>query len=230
MYAALKKKLDPKLLKDVTEKYGKCKLYLTIDSLITEDDKVSAKNDVWVHGEVGPLKFNFKNGKVFLTGRGDLAKFYQGLTISPYPTPTDKCEPWTPDNLDKVTPQIIVTRIDLVIADVDNGVLQEVKLSPLSISDKTVFTGNMKCKHKQDDGKIIDVVVPEKIPAKTGSLWNGYFTVAHMAELEYEFDVLSPDGNDPIVARYTSEQPSFSPGYGTWSEDSTFELVNKTPK
>ena len=230
MYAALKKKLDPKLLKDVTEKYNKCKLYLTIDSRITEDDKKTVKNDVMVAGEIGPLKFNFKNGKVFLTGRGNLAKFYQGMIISPYPKPKDVCAPWTPDNLASVTPQVIVTRIDLVIADVDNGVLQEVKLSPMSISDNTVFKGKMNCKHTQDDGKIVDVVIPGKIPAEKGSLWHGFFIVAHMAEPEYEFEVLSPDGNDEIVASYNSERPSFSPGYGTWSEYSTFDLINKTPK
>jgi hypothetical protein len=230
MYAVLKKKLDSQLLKDVTEKYKQCKLYLTIDSKITEDDKITVKNEVMVSGEIGPLKFNFKNGKVFLTGRGNPEKFYVNMKISPYPTPTDKCEPWTPDNLDKVRPQIIVTRIDLVIADVDNGVLQEVKLSPMTVSDKAVFTGKMKCKHTQDDGKIINVVVPVKVPANTGSLWHGFFTVAHMAETEYEFEVHSPDGNKETVASYNSEQPSFSPGYGTWSEDSTFQLINKTPK
>ena len=38
--------------------------------------------------------------------------------------------------------------------------------------------------------RLLDVAVPEKIPAKTGSLWHGNFTVAHMAEQEFEFDVL----------------------------------------
>jgi hypothetical protein len=230
MYAALKKKLDPQLLKDVTEKYNKCKLYLTIDSRITEDDKISVKNEVSVYGEIGPLKFNFKNGKVFLTGRGNLAKFYQGMIISPYPKPKDVCAPWTPDNLASVKPQVIVTRIDLVIADVDNGVLQEVIMSPMTISDKAVFTGKMKCKHTRDDGTVVDAVIPGKIPAEKGSLWHGFFIVAHMAETEYDFEVLSPDGNGEIVASYNSEQPSFSPGYGTWFEDSTFQLINKTPK
>jgi hypothetical protein len=156
------------------------------------------------------------------------------MKISPYPTPTDKCVPWTPDNLDSVKPQAIVTKIDLVIAEGPNGALQEVKLSPMTISDKAVFTGKMKCKHTQDDGKIIDVVLPVKVPAKTGSLWNGYFTVAHMAELEFEFDVLPADSSNlsghPIFARYNSDQPSFSPGYGTWSEKTTFELVDKGPQ
>ena len=87
MYAALKKKLDPQLLKDVAERRKKCTLFLTIESKITEDDKVSVENQVQVMGEIGPLKFNFKNGKVFLTGRGDLANFYQDMKISPYPTP-----------------------------------------------------------------------------------------------------------------------------------------------
>jgi hypothetical protein len=51
-----------------------------------------------------------------------------------------------------------------------------------------------------------------------------------MAETEYEFEVLSPDGNKSVVAEYHSYQPSFSPGYGTWFEDTTFQLINKTPK
>lgn len=230
MYAALKKKLDPQLLKDVTEKYNKCKLYLTIDSRITEDDKISVKNEVMVAGEIGPLKFNFKNGKVFLTGRGNLAKFYQGMIISPYPKPKDVCAPWTPDNLASVKPQVIVTKIDLVIADVDNGVLQEVIMSPMTISDKAVFTGKMKCKHTRDDGTVINAIIPGKVPAEIGSLWHGFFIAAHLTDLEYEFEVLSPDGNKSVVAEYHSYQPSFSPGYGTWSEDSTFQLINKTPK
>jgi hypothetical protein len=230
MYALLKKKLDPNLLKDVTEKYKKCKYYLTINSEITEDDKISVKNEVEVYGEIGPLKFNFKNGKVFLTGRGNLKNFYQKMIISPYPKPKDVCAPWTPDNLASVTPQVIVTRIDLVIADVDDGVLQEVKLSPMSISDNTVFKGKMNCKHTQDNGKIVNAVIPGKVPAEKGSIWHGFFTVAHMAELEYKFEVLSPDGNKSVVAAYHSYQPSFSPGYGTWFEDSTFQLINKTPK
>jgi hypothetical protein len=230
MYAILKKKLDPKLLKDVTEKYKKCKYYLTINSKITEDDKISVKNEVTVSGEIGPLKFNFKNGKVFLTGRGNLAKFYVDMKISPYPMPKDVCAPWKPDNLASVSPQVIVTRIDLVIADVDNGVLQKVIMSPMTISDKAVFTGKMKCKHTRDDGTVVNAVLPGKVPAQKGSLWNGFFIVAHMAETEYEFEVLSPDGNKEIVASYTSDQPSFSPGYGTWFEDTTFHLINKTPK
>jgi hypothetical protein len=232
MYAALKKKLDPQLLKDVTEKYSKCKLYLTINSKITEDDKISVKNEVTVSGEIGPLKFNFKNGKVFLTGQGNLAKFYVDMKISPHDSldGKDKCAPWTPDNLDSVTPQIIVSRIDLVIADVDNGVLQGVELSPMTVSDKTVFTGKMNCIHTRDDGTIEKVVIPQKIPAKKGSVWHGNFVVAHFAETEYDFEVLSPDGNKSVVAFYDSHQPSFSPGYGTWSEDSTFQLINKTPK
>jgi hypothetical protein len=230
MYAVLKKKLDPKLLKDVTEKYKKCKYYLTINSTITEDDRISVKNEVTVSGEIGPLKFNFKNGKVFLTGRGNPENFYVNMIISPYPKPKDVCAPWTPDNLASVKPQVIVTRIDLVIADVDNGVLQKVQLSPMTISDKAVFTGKMKCKHTRDDGTVVDAVIPGKVPAKKGSIWHGFFTVAHMAETEYDFEVLSPDGNKKVVASYTSDQPSFSPGYGTWSEDTTLQLINKTPK
>jgi len=234
MYAELYQKLDSQLLKVVSERQKKCKLFLTITSKITEDDKITVKNEVLVSGEIGPLKFNFKNGKVFLTGQGNIENFYSNMVISPYPLPMDKCEPWTPDNLDKVNPQVIVTKIDLVIAEGPNGALQEVKLSPMEISDKTVFTGKMKCKHTQDDGKIINVVVPGKVPAKTGSLWNGFFVVAHSAETEYEFDVLPADSSDlfghPIFARYISDRPSFKPGYGTWSENSIFELVDKSSK
>ena len=230
MYGAIKKKLAPNLLKDVTENNKKCILFLTIDSKVVEDDSISAKNEVTVFGQIGPLKYNFKNGKVFLTGRGNPANFYVNVKISPHPTPADKCEPWTPDNLDQVKPQIIVARIDLVIAEVDNGVLQNVKLSPMTISDKTVFTGKVRCKHTQSDGTIINTVKSAKVPTKSGSLWYGMFTVAHMGVREFEFEVLSPDGNAENVARYKSDRPSFSPGYGNWSEDSTFLLINKTPK
>lgn len=104
----------------------------------------------------------------------------------------------------------------------------------MTVSDNTVFKGQMKCEHKRDDGKIEKITVTQKVPAQTGSEWHGYFTVAHMAETEYEFDVLPANSSNlsghPIFARYISDQPSFSPGYGTWSEKTMFELVDKGPK
>ncbi len=238
-YRGVKKilnEVDPQLLKDVAERQKKCKLYLTIDSKITEDDRVSVKNEVLVAGEIGPLKFNFKNGKVFLTGQVDIENFYQDVKISPYKTPDGKdwCEPWQPDDLDSVKPKAIVTKIDLVIAEGPNGVLQQVELLPMLISDKTIFQSMMNCTHIQEDGTIIKYSLSQKIPAKKGSLWNGLFIAAHMAEREYKFVVLPADSRNllghPLIARYISDRPSFSPGYGTWSENTTFELVDKSSK
>jgi hypothetical protein len=232
MYAVLYQKLDPQLLKAVAGRQKKCTLFLTIQSKITEDDKVSVKNDVLVTGEIGPLKFNFKNGKVFLTGQKDLVEFYKDVKISPYKTPDGKdwCEPWKPYNLGSVKPKAIVTKIDLVIAEGPGGVLQEVILSPMTIEDNTVFKGKLTCHHIDDTGKEIISSMDGRIPAEKGSLWNGLFIAAHMTARKYEFVVLPAGSDEQIIARYISTRPSFSPGYGTWSEDTTFELVDKSPK
>ena len=234
MYAALKKKLDPQLLKDVTEMNKKCKLSLTIKSKITEDDNASVENRVEVQGRIENLKFNFRNGKVFLTGRGNIQ--YSQFDIIPHRYPKTWCDPWTPNNVDSVMPSVIVTKIDLVFAKVPNGVLQEVKMKPMTVKDNAVFTGKMTCYDIDSSGKKSTSTVNQKIPAKTGSVWHGFFTVAHMTEKEYEF-IVQPAGNlplnnsgYPIIATYFSSRPSFSPGYGTWSEDSTFELVDTSQK
>ncbi len=234
MYAALKKKLDPQLLKDVAAMNKKCKLTLTIESKISENDNASAEHRVEVQGRIENLKFNFRNGKVFLTGRGNIQ--YLQFEIIPHRYPKTWCDPWIPNNVGSVMPRVIVTKIDLVFAKVPNGVLQEVKLSPMKVTDDAVFTGKMTCYDIDSSGKKSTSTVNQKIPAKTGSVWHGYFIVAHMAETEYEF-VVQPAGNlplnnsgYPIIATFYSNQPSFSPGYGTWSEDSTFELVDTSQK
>ena len=234
MYDALKKKLDPQLVKDVAGMKKKCNLALTIQSTIHEDDNVSAANDVEVQGRINNLKFNFRNGKVFLTGRGTIA--YSNVKITPKKSPKSWCEQWTPNNFDSVIPQVIVTRIDLEFANVPNGVLQSVKLRPMTVTDNAVFKGVATCHNIDSNGKDQVTKGNVSVPTRGGSLWYGYFTVAHMFNKFIEFKVHPADSRplnksaQPIIATFNSNQPSFSPGYGTWSEESTFELVDATAK
>lgn len=234
MYDALKKKLDPQLLKDVAGMQKKCNLALTIQSKIHEDDNASAAHDVEVEGRIDNLKFNFSNGKVFLTGRGTI--HYTNVKILPKKYPKTWCDPWIPDNYASVFPDVIVTRIDLTFANVPNGVLQSVKMKAMTVRDNAAFTGKATCYDIDSSGKTTKTIVKYKIPTNGGSLWYGYFIASHMSTRVLDF-VVHPSDNRPlnasanaIIATYFSDQPSFNPGYGTWSETSTFELVDTGPK
>ncbi|HEX7541543.1 MAG TPA: hypothetical protein VF352_05375 [Anaerolineales bacterium] len=229
-YEALKKKLDPQLLKDIAAMRKKCVLALTINSEIHEDDGLTAKTIVQVAGRIDQLKFHFYNGQVFLTGEGLL--HYAHVEIFPYPQGKDHCDPWIPDNLDSITARAIVTRLDLTFARVPGGALQAVTLTHMTITDKGIFTGMVTCHSVHDDGTTEVASVRNRLSAPRGSLslWYGYFTVAHMKTPTFEFEV---DANRPlsggaeaIIAKFISNQPSFSPGYGTWSENSEFDLVD----
>lgn len=232
MYNAIKKRLDPQLLKDVAEMKKHCVLALEIEGDITVEVKTVGKYLIHVTGRVAGMKFNFRNGKIFLTGEGDLS--YTHLEIAPEVHPKDWCDPWIPDNVDSVLGKVNVTRLDLDIANVPNGALQGVTLTKMTIKDNGAFTGKMTCHHIDDQGKTQTVSVRQVLPALGGSVWYGYFTAAHMSDPVLKFDV-HPDrplsaSAKPIIADLNYVRPSFSPGYGTWTEDSRFTLVDTSPK
>ena len=234
VYDALKKKLDPQLLKDVAEMHKKCILALTIQSQITVDQPTVAKYVLHVEGRIDPLKFNFRGGKVFLTGTGMLN--YSQVEIIPYPIGKDHCDPWIPDNVDSVLGRVNVTRLDLTFAAVPNGVLQAVTLPGMMVTDSGTFSGTETCHFVHDDGTIEVASGKVSIPAPGGSAWYGNFVAAHVPDLTLQLDVHPSDNRplnnsgQPIIADVNYNRPSFSPGAGTWSEDSTFTLIDNSPK
>jgi hypothetical protein len=234
MYDAIKKKLDPSLVKDVSEMKKACVLTLNITGDMTVEKSMVGKYVIEAAGHVDGLKFNFRNGKVFLTGQGTLA--YSMLEITPERHPKDWCDPWIPDNVASVVGRVNVTRLDLAFAAVPNGVLQSVTLTKMTIKDSDAFRGKMTCYNIDDQGKTHVNSVKQVIPA-LGSVWYGYFVAAHMATPTYQFTNVYPadarprnGSNHPIIADLQYKRPSFSPGYGTWSEDTKFELVDTRGK
>jgi hypothetical protein len=224
IYDTMRQKLDPQILKDVAERRKKCVLALELKSSLVVDVKMVGKYDIVVTGRVDGLAFNFRNGKVFLTGTGSLS--YPTLETLPEKHEKDWCDPWTPDNRAAVVGEVVVTRMDLVIEAKPNGVLQGVKLFPMTVTDSDAFKGNMTCHNIDDRGHEDEHSLKQVIPAFGGSVWHGYFTAAHKPKLTLDFIVWSTDDSDSIIARYLSYQPEFSPGYGSWFEDTTFTLVN----
>ncbi|MBE3067304.1 MAG: hypothetical protein IMZ73_07745, partial [Chloroflexi bacterium] len=231
MYEVLKKKIDPQLLKDVAERRKRCVLALEINGKITAEVKLVGKHVIHVEGRVDGMKFNFHNGKVFLTGEGVLS--YSKLEIIPERHPQDWCDPWIPDNIRSGLAKVVVTRLDLDIADVPNGVLQGVTLTPMTVTDSVAFKGKMTCTQIDNQGKPQTHSLNQVIPSG-GSVWYGYFIAAHRSNPNLKFDVhldrpLSGSAQ-PIIADLHIVRDSFSPGYGTWTEDSTFRLVDTSPK
>ncbi len=223
-YNAVKLKLDAQILKDVAERRKKCVLVLEIESLVAADVDTVGRYFMVVTGRIDGMAFNFRNGNVFLTGTDTIV--YSDLNIIPEKHEKDWCEEWTPDNRATVAVKVVVTRMDLVIENKPNGVLQKVTLSPMTVTDSGAFKGNMTCHSIDDRGNEQKNTVPQVIPALGGSVWYGYFTAAHTPKLTLEFVVLSDEGADRLIARYISDRPSFSPGFGDWAEDTMFTLVN----
>jgi len=224
MYNMMKQKLDSQILKDVAERRKKCVLALEIESDLTAVVKTVGKYDIHVTGKIEGMAFHFRNGKAFLTGTGSLN--YTRLEIAPEQHPKDWCDKWTPDNRATILANVAVTKLNLVIANVPHGVLQNVTLTPMTVTDGGAFKGKMTCHNIDDRGQEQKHTVPQVIPALGGSVWYGYFTQAHIPELTLKFVVLSDEGADAMIARYISNRPKFSPGFGDWFEDTTFTLVN----
>jgi len=229
IYDALKKRLDAGLLKDAAAMNKKCTLTLEIKSNLHVEIPGKATYDIKVQGIIANLKLKLRNGRVFITGQGDINYTY--VQVTQKTDSSNYCDPWFPGNVNDIVALLTITRIDLIFADVPNGALQAVRLMPMGARDSGIFSGSTTCYSFMDSTPQI-IPGPAKIDNAGGSFWYGYFFGAHYDTPILSFTVNSPSGGQSsggvpqTIATYESNRPSFNVGFGQWSESTTFKLIS----
>lgn len=239
MATRFKNKFGDSVLKQVADSTKNCILDLKINSQITADTP-PVKFTVRVEGTISNLKFKFSKGKTFLSGEGVL--IYDPIQVIPNGnTSRDYCDPWVP--LNSITVKVKVTRLEPIFyprtANSEGGALKDFKLSFIpSDNGRPSFKGTCTSIDLQGKKTVSTLTLP--LNYGKGSLWGGVFTASHRAEAQtggiIGWEILYDENlaknstetdasNHPIYARNIIDNPSFSPGYGTWSEHSEFILT-----
>lgn len=209
------------VLKEVQQMTKNCVLELKIESKITADFP-AGKLTVPVTGTIQNLIFTSRKGKTILSGDGTHESLkYGNIELEPV---DKKCNFNVPSGEKFVNVTITLEPIFYPRTETsEGGALQDFKLSIISAKDTSVIQIELIC----PDGKA-------QIPLPPGSLWHGLYTAVHMKgkegitgwEILYEKSAETDAGNHPIYARKIIEPVTISPGYGTWTEDSKFLLIN----
>jgi len=209
MAQRFKQKYGDRVLKDVIDSAKNCKLELSINSRITAQFTGLGTFEVPVRGSV-PLKWRWNGRITYLTGLGTIT--YQEIQIRP-------AEPnCTPMVAPGGTEAFVMVKLLPVYAS--GGGLVDFNLS-FEVRDKKPIRFN-KIKCKDGNGKTVSLTPP---PLGGRSFWHGLFTAAHFPDLDvFDWTIVS----DPVKPSGEKEwkRAGFKPsmGFGTWSEDTRFEL------
>jgi hypothetical protein len=210
--------------------YKSCVLKLHIKSQITSDSP-PALITTPVEGDIENLKFGFSKDRTFLSGKGRLA--YGTIQVTPHMPGKWTCDPWIPIHGESVN--LTINRLEPVFFEGDLGQLRDFNLTKMSATDDRILKTTVTCiDTSQKPAK--KTTVPVFLTRGSGSLWLGFFNVAHGPELEIQDWQVYPknppkdSSNNHIYGEKHINNPSFSPGYGTWSEDSNFILTDTSGK
>jgi hypothetical protein len=232
MAVRFKNKFGETILKEISNNTKNCVVNLEINSRVKADTPaVTFISEV--NGTIKNLKFKYGRGKTYLTGKGQVS--YLPIDVKPNGnTSAAWCDPWVP--LNDITATVTIDRLEPIFyprtSASEGGALKDFKLS-FTPRDDTMPMFKGTCTAIWDGKKTVTTTT---IPLRygKGSIWGGTFTVAHMAEAQtggiigwqifYQNAAETKRTNSPKIANNIIENPSFSPGYGTWSESSSFYL------